>query len=71
MISHALPNVSPLPPTDPVIHDPLIAKHPPVRLNPTFDVDVAEPEMLRPESVVVPKPVADTERSVVEALETT
>jgi hypothetical protein len=35
---------------------PLIAKHPPVMLNPTLDVDVAKPEMVRPRSVVVPKP---------------
>ena len=28
-----------------------------------MDVDVAEPETLRPESVVVPKPVDETERN--------
>ena len=30
---------------------------------PTFDVEVAEPAIVRPESVVVPKPVDDTERN--------
>ncbi len=39
---------------------PLIAKHPPVRLKPTLDVDVAWPEMFKPDSVVVPKPVFET-----------
>ena len=29
-------------------HVPLIAKHPPVRLKPTLDVDVACPIMFRP-----------------------
>jgi hypothetical protein len=29
-------------------------------LNPTLLVDVAEPEIVRPESVVVPKPLLDT-----------
>ena len=50
------------------IHVLLIAKHPPVRLNPTFDVDVADPEIVNPESVVVPNPVLDTFRNVVEAV---
>ncbi len=45
-------------------HVPLIAKHPPVRLNPTLDVDVAWPEMFRPDSVVVPNPIDDTESCV-------
>ena len=58
-------NVSAEPP--PVIHVPLTAKHPAVRLKPTLEVEVAEPEIFRPETVVVPKPVAETERSVVEA----
>jgi hypothetical protein len=40
----------------PVIHVPLIAKHPLVKLNPTFEVEVAKPEIARPLSVVVPKP---------------
>jgi hypothetical protein len=40
-------------------------------LKPTFEVEVAEPEMSKPERVVVPKPVAETERRVVEAEETT
>ena len=34
-------------------------------LKPTFDVDVAEPDTVRPESVVVPKPVDDTDRNEV------
>jgi hypothetical protein len=33
-------------------------------LNPTFDVEVAEPDISSPESVVVPNPVAETERNV-------
>ncbi len=37
-------------------------KHPPLRLNPTLDVEVAWPVMLRPDSVVVPKPCVDTEK---------
>ena len=32
-------------------------------LNPTLDVDVACPEIVRPESVVVPKPRVDTENT--------
>ena len=49
-----------------VIPDPLdrhvllIAKHPPVRLNPTLDVEVAEPAIVRPDSVVVPNPELET-----------
>ncbi len=34
-------------------------------LNPTLEVEVALPEMLRPERVVVPKPVAETVRNEV------
>lgn len=45
-------------------HVPLIAKHPPVRLKPTLDVDVAWPEMFKPDRVVVPKPIEDTESCV-------
>jgi hypothetical protein len=41
-------------------HVPLIAKHPFVRLKPTLDVDVALPAILRPDSVVVPKPELET-----------
>ena len=33
-------------------------------LNPTLDVEVAEPEMFRPERVVVPKPTDETESCV-------
>jgi hypothetical protein len=44
---------------------PLIAKHPAVRLKPTFEVEVAEPEMVRPESVVVPKPSPATVKKLV------
>ena len=44
---------------------PLIAKHPPERLRPTLLVEVAEPLMVRPLRVVVPKPAAATERNLV------
>src|SRR4051812_27775722 len=37
----------------PEIQEPLMAKQPPVRLKPTFEVLVAEPAMFRPERVVV------------------
>jgi hypothetical protein len=43
-------------------------KQPAESLIPTFDVVVALPEMLRPLTVVVPKPEPETVRSVVEAL---
>ena len=46
-------------------HAPLMAKHPVVMLKPTLDVEVADPEMFKPESVVVPKPSAATVRNVV------
>ena len=55
--------VDPLEPTQ----VPFTAKHPEDKLIPTLDVEVAEPEMFRPASVVVPKPVAETENTVVEA----
>ena len=42
-----------------------IAKHPDVIEIPTFEVVVAEPEMFKPESVVVPKPVPETVRYLV------
>jgi hypothetical protein len=51
----------------PVTQVPFSAKQPDVMLIPTFDVVVAEPEMLRPDTVVVPKPVADTRSAVVDA----
>lgn len=38
-------------------------------LNPTFDVDVAEPEMLRPDSVVVPKPEPEIENADVDVVD--
>ena len=41
-------------------HVPPIAKHPPDRFIPTLDVEVAEPVIVRPDSVVVPKPELDT-----------
>ena len=41
----------------------LIAKHPPVKLSPTFEVEVAEPVIVNPERVVVPKPVLETLRN--------
>ena len=44
------------PPRDAAVRQfPLIAKHPPLKLKPTFDVDVARPMMFRPLSVVVPE----------------
>jgi len=52
-------------------HTPPIAKQPEVRLKPTFEVEVAEPTIARPESVVVPNPVDETESAVVDALLTT
>jgi hypothetical protein len=39
---------------------PAIEKHPVVILNPTFEVEVAEPFTVRPVSVVVPKPMVAT-----------
>ena len=50
---------SPTEVTDPApvpAHTPFTAKHPVVILNPTFDVDVAWPEILSPLTVVVPNP---------------
>jgi len=58
-------------PIDEPTQVPLMAKQPVVMLYPTFDVDVAEPEILSPESVVVAKPVAETESADDEALVTT
>ena len=49
-------------------HVPLIAKHPPVRLKPTLDVDVAWPEMFKPDSVVVPKPEPEIVRADVDVV---
>ena len=43
----------------------LMEKHPPERLKPTFEVDVADPETVRPVKVVVPKPVLETLRNLV------
>ena len=45
-------------------HTPFTAKHPVVIFHPTFDVEVAWPIILNPESVVVPKPKDDTESCV-------
>lgn len=42
---------------------PSMAKQPSVRLKPTFEVEVAEPETVRPESVVVPKPSPATAKN--------
>ena len=39
---------------------PPIAKQPAVRLKPTFEVEVAWPEIFNPDTVVVPNPVAET-----------
>jgi hypothetical protein len=49
---------------DPDKQLPLIAKHPPVRLKPTLDVDVAKPAIFNPDTVVVPNPTDDTESCV-------
>ena len=46
---------------------PAVAKQPVAILKPTLDVEVAEPLMLRPVTVVVPKPVAETESAVEDA----
>jgi hypothetical protein len=56
---------------EPPTQTPLMAKQPAERLIPTFEVEVALPSMVRPESVVVPKPVAETESAVVDAELTT
>jgi hypothetical protein len=54
----------PPPPT----HVPFTAKQPPVRLNPTLEVEVAWPWIERPESVVVPKPPPAMEKAAVEVV---
>ena len=51
-------------------HVPFKAKHPPLRLTPTFDVDVAKPEMFKPRTVVVPKPVPEISRAEIEVVAT-
>ena len=43
---------------------PPMEKHPAERLKPTLDVDVAEPETVNPDKVVVPKPIDETESCV-------
>ena len=43
-----------------------MAKQPAERLIPTFEVVVADPEMVRPESVVVPKPFPATDKNLTE-----
>lgn len=50
---------------EPPTQTPFIAKQPAERLIPTFEVEVAEPEIVNPESVVVPKPSAATVRNCV------
>ena len=55
-------------PVPPLIHSPDIAKHPPLKLIPTFDVEVAWPEMFRPLTVVVPNPVPDISRAEIEVV---
>ncbi len=45
---------------------PPIAKHPMLKLMPTFEVVVAWPEILRPLTVVVPKPVPEISRADIE-----
>ena len=46
------------------IHVVPIAKHPDDIENPTLEVEVAWPEIFNPESVVVPKPIDETESCV-------
>ena len=53
-----------------VRHTPLIAKHPPERLKPTLEVEVARPLITKPETVVVPKPVPETASADDDALVT-
>ena len=60
--------VSPYAPPPPT-QTSLIAKHPLVMLNPTLDVDVAKPEMFRPDSVVVPKPEPEIENADVDVVD--
>ena len=48
----------------PVKHVPFTAKQPEVMFHPTFEVEVADPEIVRPVSVVVPKPSPATERNL-------
>lgn len=62
--SKAWPKDAP-PPPPPEIQTPFTAKHPSVRLKPTLEVEVAEPSMVRPESVVVPKPLPAILRKLV------
>ena len=55
-------------PTGPMaltVHTPLIAKHPDVMCTPTFEVVVADAEIFKPETVVVPNPSPATERNFV------
>ena len=54
-------------PEPPPTHVLFIAKQPDVMLIPTFEVVEAEPVILRPVTVVVPNPVAETESAVVDA----
>ena len=61
----AVSDVTPAEP--PPTQVPLILKQPVVMLKPTLEVEVAEPVMLRPVRVVVPKPIPETVRADVEA----
>ena len=45
-----------------------IAKHPVVMLYPTFDVEVAWPEMFNPLTVVVPKPLPEISKAEMEVV---
>jgi hypothetical protein len=55
-------------PPPPEIQLPPIAKQPPVRLKPTFEVEVAWPLIARPVTVVVPKPEPAIEKAAVEVV---
>jgi hypothetical protein len=62
VVAYPLPRAVSPPSVDADRHVPEIAKHPLVMLNPTLDVDVAKPEMFRPDRVVVPNPVDAIDR---------
>ena len=51
------------------LQTPFTAKHPVVMLKPTLEVEVADPEIERPERVVVPKPVEEIDSDGVVVVE--
>ena len=60
------PVIVPLPP--PPTQVPPTAKHPVVTLNPTLEVEVAEPEMLSPLNVVVPNPEPEISSALIDVV---